>query len=139
MSTKLFNLKVIIIDDDYLTTIIHRQKLIKSKIGIESVIFNDGRDAIEFIKNSDTFETLFILLLDLDMPYLNGLKLLEELESLKRLKFIVFIISSSIDCSIKNILKQNPQIEGFYNKPFSDKDCSHLKGKICFFQRLVGV
>lgn len=112
MITKLLNLKVVIIDDDYLTTIIHQQKLVKNKIDIESVIFNDGRDTIEFIKNSNTSETLFILLLDLDMPYLNGMKLLEELESFKDLKFIVFIISSSIDCSIKNIFEAKPTNPG---------------------------
>ncbi|TVZ26919.1 CheY-like chemotaxis protein [Gillisia sp. Hel_I_86] len=131
--------KIIIIDDDYLTTMLHHKKLVQNEMTpVTPIIFNDPREALTYFSHCCTSKTTYIILLDLEMPYLNGIELLRRLKRLKKkiktLDFFVFILSSVIDSTVIKSLREYPEVRGYYNKPFSDNHCSHLKNKIHAFK-----
>ncbi|MBJ7879205.1 response regulator [Gelidibacter salicanalis] len=132
------NIQFIIIDDDYLTTVIHHKKMARHKmLTATPIIFNDPRDALAYFSNCYIQKITNVILLDLQMPYLNGIQFLRELKRLKNFKtldFLVFIVSSSIDPRIRKSLKDYPEVKGYYNKPISEEHCLDLKRKIQTFK-----
>jgi len=87
-------------DDQILTT----TALKEAKILNEVVIAQDGEEALDFLfgtgayKNRDTAITPQVVLLDLKLPKLNGMEVLERIRSDSRTKLLpVVILTSSKD------------------------------------------
>lgn len=90
-----------LIDDDD-TFVFLTKKVIEQTNLVEQIkVFGNGRDAINFLKkNSDNLDLLpEIILLDLNMPIMDGWQFLEDYILLKPKigkKITIYIISSSI-------------------------------------------
>ncbi len=107
--------KILVIDDDFinrkLLIEILRKKLYKIKI-IESV---DGRDALDIIEEERDIE---FILLDIEMPKINGLEFLDIYKS-KNIKRVPVIAISSNDSRKKESLLKGAN--GFITKPITEK------------------
>ena len=96
--------KVFVVDDDKIHHFIIRKLLESNNIDIEPTFFENGLDAIndlkEKINNGDSLPDL--ILLDINMPVLDGWQFLEEFIGLeiKTAKDIVIHIISSSDNGI---------------------------------------
>lgn len=118
--------KVFIIDDDIIHQRIVQIMIEKHRIYKEYQSFTNAAKVLEILGNQSDADALpDIILLDLNMPILDGWGFLERFELLypklsKPLK--VFIVSSSID--EKDMLRsQNyPFVKGFISKPISPDD-----------------
>ncbi len=86
--------KVIIVEDNKaeadLTRIIYQDQ----SIDCEIVHFENGEDFIAFVDNDDVSEISYVLL-DLNMPRVNGYEVLEFLSKNEALKNLVVIVFSS--------------------------------------------
>lgn len=140
MDDHLSNFQIVIIDDDYLTTLVHNKKLVQHRmLCSKPIIFTDPREALTYFLDCPTSLVTYIILLDIDMPHLNGIRFLEELKRIKSfetLNFFIFILSSSICSRVKKNLDGYSQVKGYYNKPFSDDNCNDLKMKISACQKV---
>ena len=122
------NKKIIwVVDDDVIyQTIIN--KLIK-KAGVFSAhsSFINGKEAIDTL-NSTIGENDFlqyIILLDINMPVMDGWEFMEEIKMIKSKiskKIIIYIVSSSIAIEDKNKSKTFADIIGYIPKPISVDD-----------------
>jgi CheY-like chemotaxis protein len=111
-----------IIDDSYVDRYVAEHTL-KFYHSAEEVIQEEsGMQALEYLKqNFDKPDKLpEVILLDIQMPLMDGFAFLEEFKKLPA--FIqgfckIFMLSSSIDFFDMKRVKGHPMISGFINKP----------------------
>ena len=122
------NKKIIwVVDDDVIyQTIIN--KLIK-KSGVFSAYssFMNGKEALNTLKSTIGEIDLLpdIILLDINMPVMDGWEFMEEIKMIKSKiskKIIIYIVSSSIAIEDKNKSKTFADIIGYIPKPISVDD-----------------
>lgn len=109
-----------IIDDDtvYVNLV---KKLIQLKKLCENIlVFKNGKEAIEFFKDSESLPDL--ILLDLNMPIMNGWEFLEEFNPInKELGKVssLYVVSSSIDPVDSEKAKSIECVRDYISKPIS--------------------
>lgn len=93
--------KLFLIDDDEIFVYLTR-KTIESTNKIDEIkVFNDGQEAVKFLKknSTNTEELPDIIFLDLNMPVMDGWEFLEEyiiLEPKFKKRVILYLVSSTI-------------------------------------------
>lgn len=120
-------LKVLIIDDDNIVTLVQGKLLQNCNFTKEPLKFKRALDAIEYL-NSASAEHLYLLLLDINMPIMNGWQFLDEIEKMEvKDNIYVFMVTSSIDYNDKEKAKNYSKIINFIEKPITAKNCEQLK------------
>ncbi len=116
--------RVFIIDDDPIHQRIAQIMISKHNLFDEYFSYTEAQKAIDFLQeNKKNEETLpDVILLDLNMPVIDGWDFLETFETLiKEFKknIRVFIVSSSVD--EKDVLRSKSYfaVKGFISKPLS--------------------
>ncbi|MCL1038116.1 response regulator [Shewanella submarina] len=95
--------KFLVVEDDDLDFKMLMRTLKKLRINNPVIRAYDGIDALEILKGEHSVESIslpYIILLDINMPKMNGHDFLKELrcdENLKR--SVVFILTTSAECS----------------------------------------
>ncbi len=114
----------IIIDDSQLDCFIG-EKIIQNTGTYSSIkSYTQATDAYEHIKNSapSPADAMTIIVLDIQMPVMNGFQFVEAFELLPeniRSNYTIFMFSSSINENDKNRMENHPCIVKFYGKPIS--------------------
>tara|TARA_R110000868_G_scaffold131418_2_gene341492 strand:+ start:47157 stop:47552 length:396 start_codon:yes stop_codon:yes gene_type:complete len=119
--------KIWVIDDDIIYKTIMKKIILKSEIFSSTVTFSNGKEAIDALKkaiesNDDLPE---IILLDIEMPVMDGWGFMTEMAVLKsqlKSKILIYISSSSIAVEDKLKAKNNSDIQGYMSKPISLND-----------------
>ena len=114
----------IIIDDSQLDCFIGEKIIYNTGIFASVKSFIEATEALEFIKNSDQSPArlMTIIVLDIQMPVMNGFQFVEAFEQLPesiQSNYAIFMFSSSINENDLNRLKNHPSIRKFYSKPIS--------------------
>jgi CheY-like chemotaxis protein len=125
----------IIIDDSRLDCFI-AEKIIQNSgtySGVKS--YMEATDAYEAIKSGDIGDdsVITIIILDIQMPVMNGFQFVDVFEQLPKdvqSKFAIFLFSSSINENDKNRLGNYPSIIRFYSKPISKDTVAHMIGQV---------
>ncbi|MGH2667028.1 response regulator [Flavobacterium sp.] len=116
----------LLIDDNAIDQLVTKQ-LLKKVLDVPEVnIANNGREGIQWITDykKDPDHPL-IILLDIQMPEMNGIEFLQKYESLsEELKSgnKIFMLTSSLDADEIKRIKNNKYVTGFLNKPFPVND-----------------
>ena len=120
--------KILLVDDDLTVNYFHK-RLLQSffdKDKIETCL--NGKQAIDMLtkmKETNDKEDHVIILLDLNMPVMNGWEFLAEFHYLKEeLKFssTIYIVTSSLNPEDKNNCISNADVKKYLSKPMSKKD-----------------
>lgn len=113
----------IIIDDSQLDCFI-AEKIIQNTGTFSSVkTYTQAIEALEAIKEAGVKkEAVTIIVLDIQMPLMNGFQFVEAFEQLSeeiRAGYVIFMFSSSINENDKNRIENYASIRRFYGKPIS--------------------
>ena len=116
---------ILIVDDDPVNNFLCKQLL--HQVIPETTIhdFTMPEKALEFLRSAEVQgrgNEKMLLLLDINMPGLNGWEFMEEFKKLPESltsRFIIHILSSSVDPDDKNRAAANPQIVSFVEKPLT--------------------
>lgn len=131
-------LKVLIIDDDSIVLFIQEKMLKKYGVTDAPISFQDARKAIAFLKIQKP-EDIFLILLDINMPGMNGWDFLDEIKEMEiSEKVFVFMVTSSIDSYDKEKAKKYKNVISFIEKPISADNCIKIKEHPELKQFLVG-
>ena len=117
---------ILIVDDSKPNNVLCR-KILEST-GLVDFVFSvyDGEEALDYIFNRENFEKVNsfpeIILLDINMPKMDGFQFLKELEEhLEFIKFTPYIVMlTSSDWNVDRLqANSNKLVQGFIEKPLN--------------------
>ena len=120
------NNTVCVIDDDEIYQFLVRQQIESRKLANKILVFSDGEWAADFFKSeiNNAGALPDVVLLDLNMPIMDGWEFLEEFKALKPLlpkKIAIYVVTSSINQSDINKAKNISEVCDYVVKPMTDK------------------
>lgn len=131
--------KVICIDDDPIALLLSKLVISKANFALEIITLNNGEEGIHYLENEEvklqhkTSEKPLLILLDLNMPVMDGWEFLEQFSaklhySYKDAKII--LLSSSIDPNDIQKSKQFEMVVDFFPKPLTKEILNQILEKI---------
>lgn len=131
-------LKVLIVDDSEIVLFLHREILMESKLPGKILSAIDGKSALEILLNDTDPESNYLILLDINMPIMDGWEFLEALPSKNIIpRYSVIMVTSSIDTQDKRKAAKFEKVIGFFEKPLTSKDCIDIR-EFDYLKRLMG-
>lgn len=121
--------KIWIVDDDKILTYVLK-RMLESVNSFENIeVYHNGKEAYdELIKGRNSPELLpDIILLDLNMPVMDGWQFLDVFETMTfNKKIILYIVSSSIDSNDHLSAKNYKAVSDFLVKPIGKKQIEQM-------------
>lgn len=117
-----------VIDDDIIYQTIVNKLIEKSGLFTAHSSFMNGKEAITTLDKALTDDDSYlpdIILLDINMPIMDGWEFMEEIKKIKpkiNKKILIYIVSSSIAIEDKSKSKTFIDIMGYIPKPISVND-----------------
>ena len=110
--------RVLCVEDDAITIMFTRQILIKSNFTKDVLTARNGQEAIDLL-SAATYSDLDLILLDINMPVMNGWEFIEEFKKLNPQipkSVSLCVVSSSVDGSdIEKARSYN--VDSYLSKP----------------------
>ena len=136
MSQQYREASILLVDDDDIDAMGVERALTKLKLANPFVRARDGIDGLEIMR-SNSIVSPYLLLLDLNMPRMNGIEMLKELRADPKLSStVVFVLTTSDDDKDK-VAAYSEHIAGYIVKNKLDSDFTELMQLLDHYWRLV--
>ena len=115
-----------IIDDDNIFVFVLKKILEKNENFDQVLDFKNGEEVLDILSDkNNAFPN--VILLDINMPVIDGWQFLEQIEKLpNKEKLNVFIMSSSIDANDIEKSKSFSTVKDFISKPINNEKLNKL-------------
>lgn len=118
---------ILLIDDDNATNYLHKYYLKEWGICERVMTAEDGRIALDFIQNTPDLFSLpnSLILLDINMPVMNGFEFLQEYESMsssKKADCLFVMLTTELSEGYQQRANQILDINGFVRKPLTQEE-----------------
>lgn len=122
------SLKVLVVDDDEIIVFLHNMIMEDNGMASDSLSFQNGKEAFDYLNSENNLNQTCLVLLDINMPVMNGWQLLDNIQSTSYAKNIhVVMVTSSIDTEDREKASQYPQVIAYFEKPLNNKSLKQLK------------
>lgn len=121
--------KVAIVDDDSIFQFTTKIKIEKLLLANEVLVFTDGEEIYNYLEEKDISELPSILLLDINMPLVDGwdfLELYKAIDEKKQNGIKIYMLSSSINPVDVEKAKENIFVQDYITKPIRDEDLKKI-------------
>ena len=115
-------INLLVIDDDDINIFIIKKIVEKTGLAIKMTSKSNGQQAIDYIKEtlSNPEEFPHLMLIDINMPIMNGWEFVEAYQMLNVQQSVdMYILSSSVYENDIEKTKSYSSVKGFISKPFS--------------------
>lgn len=123
--------KVIVIDDDPINNMICEKMVQHAEFAEQVESYLSALDALAWVKQSQESTSDIFILLDINLPLMNGWEFLEQLQQLKdnyqSIDFSIYIHSSSVSVDDQQKATDHPLVKGFILKPLTLDKLAGLK------------
>lgn len=119
----------LVIEDNLIDQLVTKQ-LLKKVLDVEPIfIANNGKEGMHWLVINNKNNQELIILLDIQMPIMNGFEFLEEFQKLdneikKRIQ--IYVLSSTLDPDEIKHIEENKYVTKFLNKPFPIEELKKL-------------
>jgi CheY-like chemotaxis protein len=123
---------VLLVDDDHATNHYHEIMLMDWGVAENIYKVSNGQEALDFLKDK-TYEKPCLIMLDINMPVMNGFEFLEEYEKLEaheKISYVVFMLTSSLHSSDMDRAKDFNALNGYCEKPMTEEMMKEIMEKI---------
>ncbi|MCE7064209.1 response regulator [Dyadobacter sp. CY326] len=121
-------LKILLVDDDKIMLFLHEMFLRKSGILYDTVLCYNGLEALEYLDAYPSQDTVFLILLDINMPVMNGWEFLNSIEDRRYIGRVnVVMVSSATEESEMRKAHSFKQVIDYQQKPLSVEMCKKMK------------
>lgn len=116
---------LMLIDDSDIDNMVNKHILSKNTVAENIIVFSSAQEALVYLANNKTSQDPLILpnviLLDINMPIMNGFGFLNEFEKMDELvsKINVIMLTSSVDPNDIRKSKEYKSVKSFISKPLS--------------------
>ncbi len=115
---KNINYQTLIVDDDPVLIFLMKKLLTRNSFDSFPQVFENGQEALTFFKEDYNKENTYVILLDINMPVLNGWEFLAAIESFADPEnTLVFIVTSSVNQSDLDMAYDNRFVLKLFSKP----------------------
>tara|TARA_R110002111_G_scaffold76221_1_gene120738 strand:- start:56 stop:466 length:411 start_codon:yes stop_codon:yes gene_type:complete len=120
---------ILLIDDDEIDQHLCQRVFKRSGLSLKLLTARDGVEALELLRETDPFPDL--ILLDINMPRMNGHEFLAEYSKLGRrdIPVIVMLTSSDQSCDREQAMK-HPVVRDYILKPLRKEMIEKLKALV---------
>lgn len=122
----------LLIEDNLIDQLVIKQ-LLKKVLNIDLIyVANNGKEGIQWLLSNKKRLYPLIILLDIQMPVMNGFEFLDAFQKLKggvKKNIQIFVLSSTLDSDEIERIRRSNYVSGFLNKPFPIEE---FKRKIYF-------
>lgn len=120
-----------IVDDDDVFVFLTKKAIDKTTFFKEILVFNNGLDSIEYIKENVKNPDLLpeVILLDLSMPIMDGWQFLEEYSEFKSeigKPIVIYIVTSSISPEDLKKARSIAEVSDFIVKPITHEKLAEV-------------
>ena len=110
--------EILIIDDDKVICLLHSHVVRLSHFK-DAKIFTNPKKALEDIRTKKEVNK-YLIFLDINMPELDGWQFLNELNKLEEAdRFVVILVTSSVDMADKTRAESYSIVQGYIEKPLT--------------------
>ena len=127
---------ILLVDDDETTNFVNQRTLRRTNVAQEIKIFNDGEQAINYMKaaacspnNNNPEKCPDLIFLDIKMPVMDGFEFLDEYKKLgldKSVPTKILMLSSSASFYDLKRLEQYTEVKQHFSKPLTDQDVKEI-------------
>jgi len=126
---------ILLVDDDRGTNFLHEHYLKEWEVTEKIYVAMNGKEAIDFLKDTPSFgaDKLSLILLDINMPVMDGFEFLEAYEQLPvelQASIIVVMLTSSLHKKDMKRAQANKSLKGFIHKPLSKEEMKKIISQI---------
>lgn len=117
--------RIMLVDDDDFTNYYNEVVLKRMNAYEDIVIFQNGKDALDYLKTDK--EKVDLILLDINMPIINGWQFLEEYgEFDKNKKAIIVMLTSSVNIEDKKKAEGFKDVTKYVSKPLNAESIKEI-------------
>ncbi len=122
------SLEVIIVDDDKIIIYLHKIMLAKSGLSANPLAYLNGKELIYHLNHETMTDKRYLILLDINMPEMNGWEFLDAIINKPFTDHIfVIMVTSSIDSIDKEKALTYRNVIEFFEKPIDIESCNRMK------------
>ena len=122
-------MKIFLIDDNTIDLLISRKLLLKYDETLNIKEFGSASQAVKALRDNP-HNLPDLILLDLNMPGMNGWDFLEAIRDLQHPPGQVFILTSSLDERDRSMATKYPVVRGYITKPLNNMSISQVLNQL---------
>lgn len=121
-------LKVLLVDDDAVSLMLHTKLLEKANLPFPIHQFKSGAEVLGFLQSQGQSSADFLLLLDINMPEISGWDVLDVLTKTPfPFQVFVFMVTSSVDQADLLKSKLFDLVLGYIEKPLNKSTLEEIR------------
>lgn len=117
MNEREHRLNILLVEDDQIDVMNVRRAFEKNHITNPLWVARDGVEALEMLEGGEVPKERLLILLDLNMPRMNGIELLREIRGRDDLKQLSVVVLSTSNDERDRIEVYNLNVAGYILKP----------------------
>lgn len=131
---------ILVVEDDEIDAKVLLRSFEKQRIANPMRVAKDGVEALEILRGSDGCDPIvrpFIILLDLNMPRMNGIEFLEEIRDDDELKSCVVFVLTTSDSDRDIVAAYKNQVAGYMVKAKVGDDFMDVLSMLDHYWRII--